>query len=122
MEHDSTSGSQAPRRQLREMDHHQVVYTIGRRQAGRYQDSRFFVDTRLREFPVGLPHDVTGRLFVVRRVFRWNDNLPEQASSTPRWQPERGGWRLVDRVTGRDTQIILPEFDRFYSAASWYRD
>jgi hypothetical protein len=29
---------------------------------------------------------------------------------------------LVDRVTGRVTQINLPEFDPFYSTASWYRD
>jgi hypothetical protein len=28
----------------------------------------------------------------------------------------------VDRVTGRVSQINLPEFDPFYSAASWYRD
>jgi hypothetical protein len=29
---------------------------------------------------------------------------------------------LVDRVTGRVSPINLPEFDAFYSAASWYRD
>jgi hypothetical protein len=29
---------------------------------------------------------------------------------------------VVDRVTGRVTQINLPEFDPFYSTASWYRD
>src|SRR6202162_5402977 len=33
-----------------------------------------------------------------------------------------GGWLLVDRLTGRVSQINLPEFDPFYSTASWYRD
>jgi hypothetical protein len=29
---------------------------------------------------------------------------------------------MVDRGTGRVSQVTLPEFDAFYSAASWYRD
>jgi hypothetical protein len=29
---------------------------------------------------------------------------------------------LVDRVTGRITQIKLPDFDPYYSDVSWYRD
>jgi hypothetical protein len=29
---------------------------------------------------------------------------------------------LVDRVAGRVSPVSLPEFDVFYSAASWYRD
>ena len=33
-----------------------------------------------------------------------------------------GGWLLVDRVSGHVSQIALPEFDPYYSAASWYRD
>ena len=81
-----------------------------------------YVDTRLKEYTMGLPHEVTDRLFVVRRVFRLNDSLPEETGVAPRWQWERGGWLLVDRVTGRVTQITLPEFDPFYSTASWYRD
>src|ERR1700675_3163631 len=81
-----------------------------------------YVDTRLREYTTGLPHEVTDRLFVVRRMFRLNDTLPSETSATPRWLWERGGWLLVDRVTGRVTQINLPEFDPFYSTASWYRD
>lgn len=28
----------------------------------------------------------------------------------------------MDRLTGRVSQINLPEFDAFYSTASWYRD
>jgi hypothetical protein len=74
----------------------------------------------LKEYVLGAPHEVTDRLFVVRRVFRVNDSLPEDAG--PRWQWQRGGWLLVDRVTGRISPINLPEFDTFYSAVSWYRD
>lgn len=79
-------------------------------------------DTRLKEYTTGAPHEVTDQLFVVRRVFRLNDALPSEAAATPRWLWERGGWLLVDRVTGRVSQINLPEFDPFYSTASWYRD
>jgi len=79
-----------------------------------------FVDTRLKEYTTGNPHELTDRLFVVRRAFRINDALP--AESTARWQWQRGGWLLVDRVTGRVSQLNLPEFDAFYSTASWYRD
>lgn len=81
-----------------------------------------FIDGRLKEFALGIPHDVTDRLFVVRRAFRLNDALPEEANSTPHWRWERGGWLLVDRVSGHVSQISLPEFDPYYSAASWYRD
>jgi len=49
-----------------------------------------------------------------------NDSLPEDA--TLRWQWQRGGWLLVDRVTGKVSAINLPEYDALYSAASWYRD
>ena len=78
------------------------------------------VDGRVKEFVLGAPHEVTDRLFVVRRMFRVNDSLPED--SAPHWQWQRGGWLLVDRLTGRVAPINLPEFDAFYSAASWYRD
>ena len=72
-----------------------------------------YVDTRLKEYPTGAPHEVTDRLLVVRRVFRLNDTLPDENGPTPRWQWERGGWLLVDRLTGRVSQINLPEFDPF---------
>lgn len=78
------------------------------------------VDGRVKEYTLGAPHEVTDRLFVVRRVFRVNDSLPED--SGPRWQWQRGGWLMVDRVTGRVSTVNLPEFDAYYSAASWYRD
>jgi hypothetical protein len=78
------------------------------------------VDGRVKEYVTGAPHDVTDRVFVARRVFRVNDSLP--GDSVPRWQWQRGGWLLVDRVSGRVSPVNLPEFDALYSAASWYRD
>jgi hypothetical protein len=78
------------------------------------------VDGRVREYVQGTPHEVTERLFVVRRVFRVNDALPEDAA--PKWQWQRGGWLLVDRLTGRISAVNLPEFDMVYSASSWHRD
>jgi hypothetical protein len=82
------------------------------------------VDTRLKEYTTGAPHELTDRLFVVRRAFRVNDTLPSEstANGVLKWQWQRGGWLLVDRVTGRVSQLNLPEFDPFYSTASWYRD
>jgi hypothetical protein len=56
----------------------------------------------------------------VQRAFRLNDALPTESAA--RWQWQRGGWLLVDRVTGRVSQLTLPEYDSFYSTASWYRD
>lgn len=89
-----------------------------------------FVDTRLKEYTTGTPHEMTDRLFVVRRAFRVNDALPTDNNNAnqstnanaARWQWQRGGWLLVDRVTGRVSQLNLPEFDPFYSTSSWYRD
>jgi len=79
------------------------------------------VDGRVKEYVLGSPHEVTDRLFVVRRAFRVNDSLPEETGAS-RWQWQRGGWLLVDRTTGRVSAVTLPDFDAFYSAASWYRD
>jgi len=81
-----------------------------------------FVDTRLREYTLGAAHEITDRLFIVRRAFRVNDSLPDEPATVPRWLWQRGGWLLVDRVTGRVSPVNLPEFDGFYSATSWYRD
>jgi hypothetical protein len=81
-----------------------------------------FVDGRLKEFTFGIPHDVTEQLFVVRRIVRVNDTLPQETSATPRWSWQRGGWLTVDRATGRIAQASLPEFDPDSSSASWYRD
>jgi hypothetical protein len=78
------------------------------------------VDERVKEYVLGTPHEVTDRLFVARRAFRVNDSLPEEPGS--RWQWQRGGWLLIDRMTGRVSPLNLPEFDALFSAASWYRD
>jgi hypothetical protein len=80
------------------------------------------VDARIKEFTLGPVHDVTDRLFVVRRAFRVNDSLPQESAAPPHWQWQRGGWLLVDRLTGHISAINLPDFDAVYSAASWYRD
>jgi hypothetical protein len=80
-----------------------------------------YVDGRTRESTLGAAHDITERLFVVRRAFRVNDNLPDDPAAT-HWVWQRGGWLLVDRMTGHVSSLALPEFDPYYSVASWYRD
>jgi hypothetical protein len=80
------------------------------------------IDAHIKEFTLGPPHEVTDRLFIVRRAFRVNDSLPQESAQPPHWQWQRGGWLLIDRLTGHISPINLPEFDALYSAASWYRD
>jgi hypothetical protein len=79
------------------------------------------VDGKVKDFTTGLAHDVTDRTFVVQRMFRVNDSLPQETGPT-RWRWERGGWLLVHRVSGRVQQIALPEFDAYRSQVSWFRD
>ena len=79
------------------------------------------VDGRLKEHVLGPMHEVTERLFVVRRVFRVNNSLSEE-SGAPRWQWQRGGWMLVDRSSGHLSPVLLPLFDNYYSVVSWYQD
>src|SRR5690349_7506699 len=67
------------------------------------------VDGRSREFTIGLPHEVTDKMFVVRRVFRMNDAL----TSHPEWKWQRDGWVIVDRASGRISKLNLPDFDPF---------
>lgn len=81
-----------------------------------------FVDGRLREYTAGSPHDVTDRIFVVRRVRRVNDSLPDESAQKPRWLWQLDTWLSVDRQSGRVTQLNLAEFDPDVSRASWYRD
>jgi len=80
------------------------------------------IDARVKEFTFGPVHDVTDRLFVVRRAFRVNDNLPQEPALSPHWQWQQAGWLLVDRLTGHVSSLNLPDFDAVYSAATWYRD
>jgi hypothetical protein len=81
-----------------------------------------YVDGRLKEFTFGNPHEVTESLFVVRRIIRVNDALPQETASTPRWAWQRGGWLVVDRGNGHISQATLPDFDPDSSSSSWYRD
>jgi hypothetical protein len=81
-----------------------------------------YVDSRAKEFTLGSTHDITDRLFVVRRAFRVNDSLPGEPAVPSRRLWQRGGWLLVDRMTGHISALTLPEFDSYYSVASWYRD
>lgn len=81
-----------------------------------------YADTKLKEFVTGEVHEVTDRLFVVRRAYRLNNSLPSDESKAPSWVWERGGWLMVDRLTTRVSQLALYEFDPFYSEASWFRD
>jgi len=80
-----------------------------------------YVDGNLKEFITGENHDITDRLFVTRKAYRLNDNLPED-TKTPHWKWQRGAWLLVDRTNAHITALKLPEFDPFYSSVSWYRD
>src|SRR5450631_3260732 len=59
------------------------------------------IDGRVKEYVLGAPHEVTDRLFVVRRVFRVNDSLPEDTA--PRWSgnAEVGCWWTARRGTFR---------------------
>ena len=81
-----------------------------------------YVDGKLKEFTTGPSRDITDRSFVVRKVYRVNDRLPSEPRQTPKWKWQRAGWLLVDRPTGRVSELHLPDFDLFYSTASWYRD
>ncbi len=81
-----------------------------------------YVDTKLKEFTTGDSHEVTDREFVVRRAYRINDALPDDAHKAPKWLWQRGGWLLVDRVSGKISLVKLADFDAFYSQVSWYRD
>ena len=81
-----------------------------------------YVDGQPKEFTTGETHDVTDRHFVVQRVYRVNDSLPNEERSLPRWRWQRGGWILVDRTSGHITQVRLPYYDAFYSDVAWYRD
>ncbi len=58
----------------------------------------FYVDGRLREFTLDEPHDVTDRLFVVRRAFRVNDALPQETDACPQTgagSAEDGCWWIA---------------------------
>ena len=80
------------------------------------------IDGRTREYTTGATHEITDRLFVVRRAYRINDALPEETKKPLQWVWRLGGWISVDRQTGHVAQLNLPAFDGDTSEASWYRD
>jgi hypothetical protein len=81
-----------------------------------------FVDGRTKEFTIGTAHDVTDRVFVVQWAYRVNDLLPQDEEKESRWRWERGGWLMVDRVSGRAQSIALPAFDAYFSEVAWFRN
>jgi hypothetical protein len=95
-----------------------------RTEAGEKQPLRvreLSIDGRLREYTTGAAHEVTDRLFVVRRAYRINDALPEE-KKPQQWVWRLDGWISVDRQTGHVAQLNLPAFDGESSEATWYRD
>src|SRR5581483_3039259 len=93
---------------------------IGRNKPVMVKIRALYVDGKLKEHTTAAAHQVTDRVFVVRRVFRINDSLPGEKDL--RWQWEHGGWLLVDGASGRVSVLNLPQFHPRYSAAAWYRD
>ena len=90
--------------------------------ASKVQDVKvrpLLVDGKVKEITLGPAHEVTDHIFVVQRMLRVNDSLPLESV---RWRWEKGGWLLVDRVSGRVQLLNLPEFDRSHSQVSWFRD
>jgi hypothetical protein len=80
-----------------------------------------YVDGDLEEFTTGQPHNIGESQFVIRRVSRLSDRIMHNGEPQPfLWQ--RGGWILVDRSRARISQLELPDFDPFYSVASWSQD
>ncbi len=76
------------------------------------------IDGRTREYTTGPAHEITDRLFVVRRAYRINDALPEETPKPQQWVWRLDGWISVDRQTGHVAQLNLPAFDSDSSAAS----
>jgi hypothetical protein len=79
------------------------------------------IDGKLREHTSGPMHEITDRIFVVRRAILLNDALPQDAKN-PQWIWRLTVWISVDRQTGRISSLNLPSFDGDISEASWYRD
>ena len=79
------------------------------------------VNADVREFTTGEAHQVTDRIFVVRRAYRVNDSLPDDGS-VAKWTWQPAGWLVVDRSSAHIAKLSLPNFDYLYSNASWYRD
>lgn len=98
---------------------------IGESAAGQESHVRvreLIVDGHLREYTAGQAHEITDRLFVIRKAQRLNDALPDESRQKQRWVWRLDGWISVDRQTGHVAQLTLPDFDPEISQANWYRD
>lgn len=85
------------------------------------QTRALYVDGRVKEYTTGNAHDVTEHTFVVQKISRVNDSLPQE-SGPPKWRWQRGGWLLVNRVSGKVQQMVLADFDPDFSLVNWFRD
>src|SRR6185312_4562882 len=83
---------------------------------------QLMIDDKVREYTAGNPHDITDRVFVIRRAYRLNDALPDDTQTHPEWIWRLEGWISVDRQSGHVTLLNLPSFDPETSQAVWYRD
>jgi len=83
---------------------------------------QLLIDGKLREYTAGNPHEITDRLFVIRRAHRLNDALPDERETRPEWIWRLEGWISVDRQSGHLASLNLPSFDPETSQAVWYRD
>ena len=114
----------AAKRHLVALGRWSVVTRLSDEDGSKLEDIKvrpLFVDGQIKEYTVGPAHDVTERVFVVRRIFRLNDALPQE-SGPIRWRWEPGGWVVVNRLSGKVQTITLPGFDPDSSTVSWYRD
>ncbi len=80
------------------------------------------VNGEIKEYTTGESHEVSERIFVVRQASRLNDALPDDPKGAARWRWHPGGWLMVDRANAHISKLTLPNYDAFYSNASWYRD
>ena len=64
---------------------------------------------------------MTERLLAAQRVFRLNDSLPQE-NGPNRWRWQKGGWILIDRVSGKVQPVTLPDLDIDNSPVNWFRD
>jgi hypothetical protein len=119
----AASGFAAPREHTVALGKWHTVKTMS--DSGEARDvkiRRLIVDGRVKEYTSGPAHEVTDRLFVLRRAYRVNDALPDDRQKAPQWTWRLDGWISVDRSTGHIAQLNLPVFDPEISEASWYRD
>ncbi len=119
----AASASAAPRQHIIVLGKWQTVKTLADSgEASEVKVRSLIVDGRVKEYTSGPAHEVTDRLFVIRRAYRVNDVLPDDQQKTPQWIWRLGGWISLDRSTGHIAQLNLAAFDPEASEASWYRD